>query len=270
MARPERHNVDYFPFLCKEGKALFYIESTYGNDGFSTWIKILRQLAVTNFHYLNLNSKADLMFLSSKCKVSESILKNIINDLCELGEFDKELWENCKVVWSDKFIESIQDAYTKRNSICMNKLSLSSHLLCLGIIKPSEKDVLCNINPQTILKDNIEDKTKEDIMSIIELLNSICFLSFKPMAEKNKKPILARLKEGFKVEDFKTVIEYKNNTWGKDEKMKEYLRPETLFGTKFESYLQAAKSQINQKSPIQNTLTAFEQAKQKMGLNGVD
>ena len=43
MARPERNNVDYFPFLCKEGKAMFYIEQKYGNDGYATWIKLLRQ-----------------------------------------------------------------------------------------------------------------------------------------------------------------------------------------------------------------------------------
>lgn len=33
MARPQRNNVDYFPFFCKEGKSMFYIEQKYGNDG---------------------------------------------------------------------------------------------------------------------------------------------------------------------------------------------------------------------------------------------
>ena len=33
MARPERNNVDYFPFLCKEGKAMYYIEKKYKNKG---------------------------------------------------------------------------------------------------------------------------------------------------------------------------------------------------------------------------------------------
>ena len=26
MARPERNTVDYFPFMCDEGKKMFYIE----------------------------------------------------------------------------------------------------------------------------------------------------------------------------------------------------------------------------------------------------
>ena len=45
------------------------------------------------------------------------------------------------------------------------------------------------------------------------------------------------MNEGFTVDDFKKVIDNKSAEWGKDSKMSKYLRPETLFGTKFESYL---------------------------------
>ena len=55
MARPERNNVDYFPFSCEEGEKMFYIEQTYGNDGFAVFVKILRELARKDFHYLNLS-----------------------------------------------------------------------------------------------------------------------------------------------------------------------------------------------------------------------
>ena len=48
MARPERNNVDYFPFYCEDGNKMFYLEETYGNDGFATFIKLLRELAKTN------------------------------------------------------------------------------------------------------------------------------------------------------------------------------------------------------------------------------
>ena len=45
------------------------------------------------------------------------------------------------------------------------------------------------------------------------------------------------MKEGFTVDDFKTVIKKKFDEWGNDKQMSKYLRPETLFGTKFEGYL---------------------------------
>ena len=116
MARPEKNNVEYFPFICKEGRAVFYIEQQYQNDGYATWVKILRQLAVTDYHFINLSDDLDLMFLASKCRISEQMLTNIINDLSKLGEIDKYLWEECRVVYSLKFIENIEDAYLKRKN----------------------------------------------------------------------------------------------------------------------------------------------------------
>jgi len=114
----DKHTVDYFPFFCKEGKAMFYIESIYGNDGFATWIKILRSLATTNHHFLDLGDKTELMFLQAKCHVSDETILKIINDLVDLGEFDKELWTNYQVVWSQKFYDSVQYAYSKRKNNC--------------------------------------------------------------------------------------------------------------------------------------------------------
>lgn len=177
MARPEQNNVEYFPFLCKEGKAMYYIETKYGNDGYATWIKILRQLAVTNYHYLNLNNDADLMFLSSKCKVSESILSNIISDLCKLGEFDNELWIDNKIVFSEKFIESIKDAYSKRKNNCIHKQGLLLLLSSLGIRKPILKDEIDTNNTQSIVEYSKVKKSKV-LRTFIPPLISDCILFF--------------------------------------------------------------------------------------------
>lgn len=61
-------------------------------------------------------------------------------------------------------------------------------------------------------------------------------LAFK-MISKNLDPISARIKEGFKKNDFINVINYKIEEWKNDDKMKKYIRPETLFGNKMEKYL---------------------------------
>lgn len=124
MARPEKNNVDYFPFFCKEGKSMFYIEQKYGNDGFATWIKILRELAVAEYHYLNLSDEINMMYLSAKCRVDKSVLEIIITDLVKLGQFDAELWELHHVIFSEKFVESVADAYKKRNNSVISKKAL--------------------------------------------------------------------------------------------------------------------------------------------------
>ena len=113
MARPEQNNVDYFPHIIGDGKKIYYIEQKYGNDGYATWFKILETLAKTNYHYIDLRKKTELMFLAAKCKVSEEILQSIVSDLADFGKIDADLWK-VKVVYSSEFIESIYDAYRKR------------------------------------------------------------------------------------------------------------------------------------------------------------
>jgi hypothetical protein len=160
MARPERNNVDYFPFMCKEGKGIFVIESKYGNDGYATWIKILRHLAVTDYHYLDLSKSSDLMFLSSKCKISEELLIKIIDDLVELGELEKDVWVDYRIIFSNKFIESIQDAYGKRNNKCITYEGLLHLLRSKGVRKLQQSGDKGVGKPQSIVEYSIEEDTK--------------------------------------------------------------------------------------------------------------
>lgn len=83
-----------------------------------------------------------------------------------------------------------------------------------------------------------EDKDKEIYISIVEYLNKKAGTKYKPTTAKTKTAIHARLSEGFTLEDFKTVIDKKYTEW-KGTEFEKYLRPETLFGTKFEGYLNA-------------------------------
>ena len=55
--------------------------------------------------------------------------------------------------------------------------------------------------------------------------------------DKNLKPIKARFNEGYTLDDFKQVIDNKVADWINNPEFSKYLRPETLFGTKFDSYL---------------------------------
>lgn len=161
MARPERNNVDYFPFYCEEGKKMYFIEETYGNDGFAVFIKILRELAKTDYHYLDLSKKTTLMFLSAKCKVSIDILNSIINDLVELEKFDAVLWSENRIIWCQDFIDSIQDAYNKRKNKCITYDGLLSLLVSLGVRKPNKSTSIGTGNTQTKENYTKEEKIKE-------------------------------------------------------------------------------------------------------------
>ena len=94
---------------------------------------------------------------------------------------------------------------------------------------------------------------KELYISIVEYLNQKAGTNYKPSSKATQTKIHARLKEGYTLDDFKLVIDKKCDEW-KGTQMEQYLRPETLFGTKFESYLNAkiVKEDKKQKNGFNN------------------
>lgn len=72
---------------------------------------------------------------------------------------------------------------------------------------------------------------------IVSHLNNKSNKKFKPTTKETKRAIRARWNEGFRLNDFIQVIDNKCSKWSTDPKMVDYLRPQTLFGTKFEAYL---------------------------------
>lgn len=75
-----------------------------------------------------------------------------------------------------------------------------------------------------------------EIKEIIQYLNDVCGTRYRYQTKGTQEHINARLKEGYTVDDFKMVIDKKFEEWhGTD--MEKFLRPETLFAGKFESYL---------------------------------
>lgn len=105
-------------------------------------------------------------------------------------------------------------------------------------------DESSDIAPLEEDKDKDKDLDKEIYISIVNYLNEKTGKNFKPKTPKTQKVIHARLAEGFTLDDFKTVIDKKCNDWLGNE-FEKYLRPETLFGTKFESYLNEKQTERN-------------------------
>lgn len=84
--------------------------------------------------------------------------------------------------------------------------------------------------------DKEKEKDIDNNKYIVDYLNSKAGTNYRATTPKTQKLINARMSEGFKVDDFKAVIDKKCADWLKTD-MEKYLRPETLFGTKFEGYL---------------------------------
>lgn len=99
--------------------------------------------------------------------------------------------------------------------------------------------------------DNMSVKTDVSIpySEIIDYLNEKTGRSFRNI-DANKKLIKARWNDGYKLDDFKTVIDNMVANWSGKEfngtPAETYLQPKTLFSNKFDSYLnQIPKSYVN-------------------------
>ena len=107
--------------------------------------------------------------------------------------------------------------------------ALKENTKCLKV----KNNMLENNNINNTLLDSEEIPYKD----IIDYLNIKAETNYKPTTRKTKDLIKSRFNEGFTLEEFKKVIDNKTREWKYNAEMCKYLRPETLFGTKFESYL---------------------------------
>ncbi len=106
------------------------------------------------------------------------------------------------------------------------------------------------IFPEWLDENSIKDleKTKHKELWIpIVYLNQVANKRYK-FVDKTKRLLLARFKEGYTLEDFKQVIDIKTAEWKDSPEFSKYLRPETLFGSKFDGYLNQKPKTIKGKS----------------------
>ncbi|WP_163136895.1 conserved phage C-terminal domain-containing protein [Bacillus subtilis] len=110
---------------------------------------------------------------------------------------------------------------------------------------------------ENILSSKLDStSSKNDVIPyklIIELLNKVSGKNYRSATQKTRSLIKARWNEGFRFNDFKHVILVKTQEWLNDPEMNKFIRPETLFGTKFENYLNQKGGRQFDSSPANET-----------------
>ena len=114
--------------------------------------------------------------------------------------------------------------------------------------EPEEKEN-SEITQKTSDSQKSETTSKTDNIPydrVIKYLNAKAGTNYRATNKATQRLIKARFTEGMTTKDFKKVIDNKCDDWLKDPKMCEYLRPATLFGSKFESYLNQKPKRLDQ------------------------
>lgn len=167
----------------------------------------------------------------------------------------KTLVEKGYIVKEDKYINNVKfcEYYATKLDTVYNSVAQCMQQSLIGYTTKfntgMQQSLTNNINDNIINKlDNIiELKDNVPYQEIVNYLNNSAGTNYRASSKKTRELIKARINEGFTLEDFKVVIEKKTREWINDNKMKAYLRPETLFGTKFEGYLNQPVKELTTK-----------------------
>lgn len=153
-------------------------------------------------------------------------------------KLEKNVISNISKIKSKKFKEELIDIYNSRDTLSIPYIDTMD-----------TTDTITNtINYNDIIKE------------IIDYLNMKTKKNYRNNNKETIKHIKARLNENYTIEDFKKVIDNQCEKW-MNTNMEDYLRPQTLFGTKFESYLNTNPNTNNyNKNPQKTTyeLPEFE------------
>lgn len=116
-----------------------------------------------------------------------------------------------------------------------------------------------HISPSNITnQDQLSNNRLNDIKQIVDYLNLKTKSKFKYSSKTTQTKIIARLNEGYTLDDFIVVIDKKTDEWLEDSEFSKYLCPETLFGTKFEKYLNQKVIKKSQSQKKDKTMQILE------------
>lgn len=144
----------------------------------------------------------------------------------DLINIQKDKSYTLKVDVSDMDTKCIQDVSIGKDRL--GKVRLGKDRIGKDRVGKDSIDTLCHVSHDDVANSHIE---------IIEYLNIKTGSKFKPTTKPYVQAIRSRLKEGYTVDDFKTVIDKKCREW-KGTKLEKYLTPKTLFApSHFDTYL---------------------------------
>lgn len=120
------------------------------------------------------------------------------------------------------------------NIVQWGKETQGLHLVKKNVKTPKPKqELMLNADKP---KENSESVMLGKVQEVISYLNHVTGKKFSATGADNTKYVMKLLKENYSFEDFKHVIDVKTSKW-KGTDMDDYLRPQTLFGSKFNAYL---------------------------------
>ncbi len=234
-------------------------------------IQLLSNIYKYKGYYIEWNED-ECFAIADDIGIAERAVQEIVNKSLQVGLFNSEMFNNYGILTSERIQDQYFTAVSKRKSVDYDArfalISLKNVKNAINVdinridsvmntqskvkeskVNKSSKNIVEKSRPHTETTSKEGEQTNATCQEIIDYLNEKAQTRYRATTAKTRALIHARLSEGFVVGDFKTVIDKKCAEWQGTE-WEKFLRPETLFGTKFEGYLNAR--QTVQKSTNKN------------------
>jgi uncharacterized phage protein (TIGR02220 family) len=240
MARKRRTKIgiDYFSHdtdLFYDDKVEFLF-AEHGLIGYAIYLRLLEVIYRSTGYYIKPDDTIDAVFARNN-RIDLNKYIEIRKYCIELGLFDKKMYEKRRILTSPRIQENYLEATVRRKDIKLIKeyvlIGLDEYQnITLAKLKDIEDP------PDEEEETQLVEVPKVKCVEVINYLNTVLGTRYT-VTENTRKAINARIKEikDLKLDDFKLVIHTKYNEWGSNPEMSKFLRPDTLFGTKFQSYL---------------------------------
>ena len=248
MARPISQGIDYFPLdvgFLRDIKVRKIIRAC-GISATPILIDLLGNIFRDEGYYMRWGEDEPFL-IADEVGVSEGAVIETVQKAVQVDFFNANMFETYGILTSRGIQKRFFKAVERRKEICYDaRFLLISVNVCNNLVNAYNNSINVCSNEQRKVKESKgkESKGKEktystisnEIDSIVSYLNNKASTKYRTSTPKTKQCINARLKEGYTIDDFYLVIDKKCNEWMNTE-MEKFIRPETLFGNKFESYL---------------------------------
>ena len=265
-----KNNIEYYRHSAQSDSHPKFkmLRNEYGWAGEGKFWALNNRIAQAEDCLLDISKKYNKASLANdlEFKVDEldQFIEFLIND-CELVFMTEDGFLTNKTI-QENFL-NVQDN-RKRNKDYYEKSLIKDKV---NKLKQTESDIQ-ETETDIQLPELIQSKVKESkgkerkinqeaINFIIADLNHQLGTNYSAHGKKTQEIIMARMNEGFSREDFITVNQKKCDEWINDSEFCKFLRPETLYSRKFESYL----NQLTAVAPknVDKVSSAFDELEQR-------
>ena len=176
MARPMRKDADYFPFICKEGKTFSILRSRYPLEGVGFFTELCIILTTTPDHHIVLKDDLDFEYFASRINCEKEKAEIIIDLLVRTQKIHPDLWNNARVIVIPDLLDSLKDAYERRNNdiITIDKL-VSDYINEVNVDINKDYDIQKPTKDSKVNKSKVNDSiVKRFTKPTVEELTAYC------------------------------------------------------------------------------------------------